>query len=413
MRSPKQEFLCLSLFLVLLSSELLAAQVQPPQNHWVASWATAPDAVPLQTSEPVGDVTYREIVHLSQGAHRVRVVFSNEFGTTRLLINSVHIAPSEGQSRINAANDRELTFSGRSEAIIPAGARLVSDPVTFDVAPLSTLAISFYVPSQSLPVLSVHHLAIQTNYVAQGDQATKAALPMAKEITTWPFLRTVEIEPVNTTQAIACLGDSITDGLHSTVNANARWPNVLANRLVDSEGSDAPSVLDFGIGGNRLLQNGVGPDALARLDRDVFSQSNVKYLIVLEGINDIGDGWKKGSNDPFPPSAEDIIAAYQQIITRAHAHNIFVYGGTLLPYGDAQYYTAAGEAIREHVNSWVRTSGAFDAVLDFEKVVQDPNDPLKLAPAFNSGDNLHPNDAGYQAIGDSIPLQLFAKPRGE
>jgi lysophospholipase L1-like esterase len=382
-------------------------QAQTLPNRWVGTWATAPDAEPITGTQPKGDKTYREIVHISQGAQQVRVVFSNEFGTTRLTIASAHIAPSNGQSQIDTAKDHQLTFSGNVEAIIPAGSRIVSDAVALDVGALSTLSVSFYVPSQEIPVLSVHQLAMQTNYVVDGNQVTAASLPAAEEITTGPILRTLELQPSTEKHAITCLGDSITDGFHSTVNANARWPNILANRLVDSEGSNAPSVLDLGIGGNRLLQTGVGPDALARLDRDILSQSNVKYLIVLEGINDIGDGWKTGSTDPFPPSADDITAAYQQIITRAHAHNIIVYGGTLLPYEGAPYYSAAGDAIRQQVNQWIRNSGAFDGVLDFEKVVQDPDNPLMLAPAYDSGDHLHPNDAGYQAMGDSISLTLF------
>ncbi len=325
---------------------------ESPSNRWVGTWATAPDAAPVTATEPVGDITYREIVHISQGAELVRVVFSNEFGTTPLTIASAHIAPSKGQSRIFTAEDHALTFSGIAEAIIPAGERLVSDPVSFKVTALSTLCVSFYLPAQDLPVLSVHHLAIQTNYVTQGNEVTAAALPAAREIRTYPFLRTVEIQPTPSTNAIACLGNSITDGFRSTGNANARWPNVLANRLVDSESFNAPSVLDLGIGGNRLLKNGVGPDALARLDRDIFSQSNVSYLIVLEGINDIGGGWGPKRTNLFPPSAKDIVAAYEQIITRAHAHNITVYGGTLLPYQGAAYYSAAGEAIREQVNNW-------------------------------------------------------------
>lgn len=403
----RQLLTTLSVLIVGLGATALPAHAQSPSGHWVGTWATAPDAAPIAATQPVGDITYREVVHISQGGQQVRVVFSNEFGTTPLNIASAHIAPSEGQSRIFTGDDHALTFSGRAEALIPAGERLASDPVSLKVAALSTLSVSFYLPAQDLPVLSLHHLAIQTNYVTQGNQVTAAVLPAAKEITTYPFLRTVEIQPTSSTNVIACLGDSITDGVHSTRNANARWPNVLANRLVDSESSSAPSVIDLGIGGNRLLQNDVGPDALARLDRDVLSQSNVSYLIVLEGINDIGDGWGPRSRDPHPPSTEDIIGAYKQIIARAHAHNIVVYGGTLLPYQCAKYHSTAGEAIREKVNSWIRTSGAFDGVLDFEKVVQDPNNPLKLSPAFDSGDSLHPNDAGYRAMGDSIPLSLF------
>lgn len=388
----------------------LTAQGQASSNRWVGTWATAPDAEPI-LSQPTGDRTYREIVHISQGAQELRVVLSNEFGTTPLTITSAHVALSAGGSRIDTETDRELTFDGAAEIAIAAGARIVSDPVALNVPALSSLSVSFYVPSQDIPVLSVHHLGIQTNYTSLGNDVTAAALPMAKEITTYPILRTVEIHPTRPTHAIACLGDSITDGFHSTRDANARWPNVLANRLLESEDSNAPTVLDLGIGGNRLLQTVVGPAALARLDRDITSQSNLTYLIVLEGINDIGEGWKANSEDPYPPSAKKIIAAYQQIITRAHSHNITVYGGTLLPYRGASYYSDLGETIRREVNTWIRKSGLFDGVIDFDKVVADPAQPRMLLPAYDSGDHLHPNDAGYKAMGDSINLALFSERR--
>lgn len=383
-------------------------QAQESPNRWVGTWATAPVAVPLATTQPVGDLTYREIIHVSQGAQRVRLIFSNEFGTTPLTISAVHIAPSAGQSRIDQNQDRLVTFSGQPVVQIPPGARYLSDAVSLSVGPLSTWAVSFYVPSQSLRVLSIHQLAIQTNYVAKGDQVTAASLPEAKEITTYPFLRTAEIEPNVQVDAIVCLGDSITDGKHSTIDVNKRWPNTLANRLVQQEGAGAPSVLDLGIGGNRLLQDGVGPNALARLDRDVLSQSRAGYLILLEGINDLGDGFAQGQGNESP-SASDIEAAYTQIIKRAHAHNLRVYGATLLPYEGATYFSEQGEVVREELNRWIRTEKEFDAVLDFDLVVRDPQHPKRLLPAYNSGDNLHPNDAGYDAIGESIPLWLFRK----
>lgn len=342
----------------------------------------------------------------------MRAVFSNEFGTTPLRVTSAHIARSSGQSRIDTKTDREVTFSGRKEIVIPPGARMISDAVALNVPALSSLAVSFYVPSQEVSVLSIHQRGLQTNYVVPGDATTAEALPTAKEIETYPILRTIEIHPTNQNYTIACLGDSITDGVRSTADTNARWPNVLANRLIDAEGKRSPTVLNAGIGGNRLLQSVKGPAALARLDRDVFSQPNLAYLIVLEGINDIGRGWGPQSNEPDPPSAKDIIAAYQPIITRAHEHNITVYGGTLLPYqGADNYYSSAGESIREEVNAWIRDSGAFDGVLDFDKVLADPENPLKLSRVYASDDWLHPNDRGYKAMGDSIPLHIFSAPR--
>lgn len=386
------------------------AQIPAVPSDWVGSWATAPYAEPIQ-AQPTGNVTYREIVHLSQGSKQLRVVLSNEFGTTALKVVSTHIALSAGQSRIDASTDRELTFDGRTEATIPPGARLVSDAVTLAARPLSDVSVSFYLPSQQISVFSVHPLGLQDNYAIQGDHVTATALPDARVITAYPVLRTVEVVPPSVSAAIVCLGDSITDGRQSTPNANARWPNVLAARLMDALGPKAPSVLDLGIGGNRLLATVVGPAALARFDRDVLSQANLKYLILLEGINDIRDSAMKSSDDVPPPTAQDLTTAYQQIISRAHAHHVAVLGATLLPYGNATYYTAGGEAIREQVNAWIRVPGHFDAVLDFDKVVQDPAHPLQLAPVYNSGDSLHPNDDGYMAMANSIPVDYFTPAR--
>ena len=397
-----------SIALLLTSASIPAAYAQSAASpsDWEGSWATAPYAEPIR-EQPTGNITYREIVHLSQGGKQFRVVLSNEFGTANLTVASTHVALSAGQSRIDASTDREVTFSGRTNATIPPGARLISDPVALEVSPLTDLSVSFYLPSQQIPVFSVHPLGLQDNYAVAGDRVTASGLPDARVITTYPVLRTVEVLPPRKSAAIVCLGDSITDGRQSTPNANARWPNVLAARLIDALGPEAPSMLNLGIGGNRLLETGNGPAALARFDRDVLSQANLKYIILLEGINDIRDSAMRGSVDVPSPTAQDLIAAYEQIISRAHEHHVAVVGATLLPYGNATYYTASGEAIREKVNEWIRARGHFDAVLDFDKVVRNPDRPLELAPAYNSGDSLHPNDDGYKAMANSIPISDF------
>ena len=405
----KARLLC-SRVLLLASCSSLSGQKLPQANRWVGTWAVAPYSAPIPGNQPVGNRTYREIVHLSQGASRIRAVFSNEFGTSGLTIESATIALSDGQSRVHEAQGKRLTFSGKEQVVISAGAKVLSDPVALEAPALSDVAVSFYLPTQNIPVFSVHPLASQINYVVEGNQVNAPSLPSAKQITTYPILRTLESQASSDVRAIACLGDSITDGRHSTTDANARWPNVLAKCLIDSEGEDAASVLNLGIGGNRLLEDGKGPNALSRLDRDVLAQSNVRYLIVLQGIDDIGEGYgTKESDGTAAPSAGHITAAYEQIIARAHAHNIAVYGATLLPFQQSMFYSEEGEAVREQVNKWIRSSSAFDAVLDFDAVVRDETDARKLAARFDSGDHLHPNDRGYKAIADSVPLQLFRK----
>lgn len=403
----KVGFLC-SRLLFLSTWGLLFGQQLRQDDRWVGDWAVAPYAAPIPGNQPVGNRTYREIVHLSQRASILRAVFSNEFGTDELTIGSATVSLSQGESRVHEARMKRFTFSGRDQVVIPAGAKVLSDPVALDLPALSDVAVSFYLPSQNISVFSVHPLGSQTNYVAEGNQVSAPSLPSAKEITAYPILRTLEVKSSTEVRAIACLGDSITDGRQSTINANARWPNVLAERLIDAKGEHAPSVLNLGVGGNRLLLDGKGPNALSRFDRDVLAQANVRYLIVLQGIDDIGDGYgTKQIQETLPPTAETITAAYQQVIARAHAHNIAVYGATLLPFQQSMFYSPEGEAIREQVNSWIRTSAAFDAVLDFDAVVRDQADTHKLAARFDSGDHLHPNDRGYQAIANSIPMQLF------
>lgn len=396
----------LSTFLV--SCSLLMGQNIRRPNHWVGTWAVAPYAAPIPGEQPVGNRTYREIVHLSQGGPLLRVVFSNEFGTEALKIGAAAIAPSDGRSHVQEGQQKPITFAGKEQVVIPAGAKIVSDPIELNAPPLSNMAVSFYIPSQNIPIFSVHPLGSQTNYVAEGNQVSAPSLPTAKEITTYPVLKALEVQPFNEVHAVVCLGDSITDGRQSTLSANMRWPNVLATRLIEAEGQEALSVLDVGIGGNRLLANGKGPDALSRFDRDVLAQSNVRYVILLEGINDIGEGYgAKSGGGSLPPSAESIIAAYLQVITRAHAHNLAVFGATLLPFQHSMFYSEEGEAVREQVNRWIRTSAAFNQVLDFDAVVRDEDDPHRLAARYDSGDHLHPNDRGYQAIARSIPTQLF------
>lgn len=389
-------------------SSVLARDRQNDETaDWVGTWTASPSDLSVAGYD---DQTLRLIVHTSIGGDHVRVRLSNTFGTSSLTIGAAHIAEQTSGASIDPRTDRPLRFGGSTSTTIPAGAMVVSDPVDLDVLALSNLAVSVYLPGATGPVTE-HSLAVQHNYASTtGNYVDAVIMPVLTTSTSWSLLTAVEVTAGDDTRAIVTLGDSITDGYGSTVDANHRWPNILAERLQANHRKIA--VLDEGISGNRVLHNGLvpvfGPDALARFDRDVLAQSGVKYITLLEGINDFGHA---APGTPEAVSAEDIIAGYKQIIRRAHAHQIKVYGATLTPYVGTifpGYYQPAGEVKREMVNSWIRNSGAFDAVIDFDAVVRDPANPTKILPAYDVGDHLHPNDAGYRAMADAIDLRLFA-----
>ncbi len=397
-----------SLLAFLLSATTLPLAAKQPvlPDHWVGTWAAAPAALDNQEGFGSQDLTLREIVHVSIGGPLTRVVLTNEFGTEPLKIGSVHIAAAAKGNAISLISANALTFNGRSSVTIPAGALVVSDPVALTLQPLSDVVISLFLPAQTISRVSGHGSANQTSFVAKGDVVGKSSLSGATNIHSWPFLKGIDSKVSGLHSAIICLGDSITDGARSTENANARWPDVLATRLHASGKTAKLSVLNEGIGGNRILLEGTGPAALARFDRDVLSQAGAKYLILLEGINDIGTAF--GPNRPgYPLSAEDLIAGYQQMAERAHTHGLKVIGATLTPYGGASYASAEGEAVRRAFNAWIRTNKDLDGVIDFEKATRDSSSPDVFAGDADSGDHLHPKDAGYQRMGAAIDLSLF------
>jgi lysophospholipase L1-like esterase len=266
--------------------------------------------------------------------------------------------------------------------------------------------VSIYLPEQPIDDTTCHDLGMSTNYIAPGDETAVVSLSDARPIKSWCFLKGIEVAADSEAASIVTLGDSITDGAQSTVDTNSRWPDVLAERLQADKKTAHLSVLNEGISGNRLLHDHAGPNALSRLDRDVIAQNGVKYLIVLEGINDIGNTAQPHNRWDLI-SAQDVIFALAQIATRAHEHGIKVYGATLTPYKGAGYYSDAGEKMREDVNQWIRTGGAFDGVIDFDQVTRDPNNPLVFSQQADSGDHLHPGDAGYKMMGSAIDLSLF------
>jgi lysophospholipase L1-like esterase len=353
-------------------------------------------------------VTLREIAHISIGGKHVRVRFTNEFGLDPLSISDVHVAISDGGPAIRSGSDRAVTFSGAGAVKIPPGGALYSDAVALEVAPLSDVAISFFVPSQVMRAETFHDFANQDNFVANGDLAGAASLTQPTTLASWYFVNAIEVPAVSGGRAIVTLGDSITDGAHSTRNANLRWPDVLARRLLDDQTVGPVGVLNEGIGGNRVVNDGYGPSAVARLDRDVLSQDGVRYIIVLESINDIGRLARLQSPDD-EITAQQLEQGLGRIADAARQHGIKAFGATLTPYGGASYFSDKGEQIRKEVNEWIRTSGTFDGVIDFDTITRDPQKPEQFLPAYDCGDHLHPSDAGYKAMGEGIDLGLFAR----
>ncbi|MEO8737288.1 MAG: SGNH/GDSL hydrolase family protein [Edaphobacter sp.] len=378
-------------------------------DHWVGTWATSPVALPNPEAKfGSADTTFREIVHVSIGGPAVRVILTNEFGLAPLTIGAADIALSAGGSDINPALAGPLTFNGRPSITIPAGALVVSDPVNLKLPPASDVAVSIFVPAQAIAQVTHHSFADQTSYTAPGNVADAKTLDAPTDIASWPFLKGIDVKADGKSASIVAFGDSITDGAHSTRNANARWPDVLARRLQANKKTARLGILNEGIGGNRVLHDNTGPSALARFDRDVLAQAGVKYLIIMESINDIGRAARLNNPDDIV-TADDLIAGLSQLATRAHTHGIKVIGATLTPYLGAGYSSSAGEIMRQAVNQWIRTTNQFDGFVDFDKATQNPTNPTVFLPADNSGDNLHPSDAGYKAMGDSIDLKLFTK----
>lgn len=390
---------------------------QSPAPNWVGTWAASQqtpepgNAVPL---ESLHNATLRQIVHLSIGGPAIRVRVSNAFGTAPLHLIAVHVARplSPTTNRIDPASDRAITFNERTDVLIPMGAEYTSDPLNYPVTAMSDLAITMQI--EAAPEQETGHPGSRaTSYLAAGMPASAAELVGAQAFDHWYFLSGVDVSAPADALSVVALGDSITDGHGATTNGNDRWTDDLAFRLQHSTATNSVSVLNEGIGGNRLLQDGLGPNALARFDRDVLAQNEARYLIVLEGINDIGTLTRTAatSETQHEDLVRRMIGAYQQIVLRAHAHGIKVIGGTIMPFMGSGFYhpDESNELDRQAVNAWIRAPGNFDAVIDFDKIMADPAHPDHLRTDYDSGDHLHPSPAGYHAMADAIPLTLFQK----
>jgi len=411
-------FACTALACILVCAPIAHAakpsSSMPPV--WVASWGSSQQIPEPQNALPPDDLreaTVRQIVHLSVGGQALRVHLSNAFGTEPLHIASVHIARpvSPASGAIDPATDHQLTFAGELDVLIPPGAEFVSDPLPVPVQPLSDLAITYYLDAPPARETS-HPGSRATSWYLHGDFVTAATFTDPQHVDHWYQLSEVDVLAAPSAASIAILGDSITDGHGATTNGNDRWTDVLADRLQSTKATRNIGVSNQGIGGNHLLTDGLGPSALARLDRDALAPAGVKWVIVFEGVNDLGGLAIHAEVSPEAHAAfvHRVLAAYKQIIARAHAHGLLVYGATITPYVGSGYYHPGplSEADRQAVNEWIRTAGHFDAVIDFDAVVRDPQHPDQLLPAYDCGDHLHPSPAGYKAMGESISLALFA-----
>lgn len=395
----------------------LCAQTQAAPHVWIATWGASQQIPEPQNTLPsadLNDTTLRQIVHLSAGGSQLRVHLSNVFGTEPLHLTSVHIARplAPDSSAIDPQSDRALTFAGAVDVTVPAGAEFVSDPIAFTVPALSDLAVSFHL--DAAPARETSHPGSRaTSWYAHGDAASAPTLLNPSKVDHWFQLSEIDVDAAPGAASIVALGDSITDGHAATTNGNDRWTDILAARLQHSPSTRTVGVSNQGIGGNHLLTDGLGPNALARFDRDVLAPAGVRWVILLEGVNDLG-GLTRDGEVPVEKHAalvQRILAAYQQIIARAHAHGLNVFGATITPYVGSDYYHPGplSEADRQTINAWIRASGHFDVVIDFDQVVRDPLHPDRLLPAYDSGDHLHPSPAGYKAMGESVPLSLFSQ----
>jgi lysophospholipase L1-like esterase len=415
----KQALKFSSIFVLLVTASYTWAQAglqrSPKGQVWVSSWGASQQVPEPQNSLPVDDLrdaTVRQIFHMSIGGAALRVHLSNAFGTEALHFTSVQIARplSPSSSAIDVTSARALKFAGNTDVTIPPGAEFISDSLEFKVAPLSDVAVTFHLDSP--PARETGHPGSRaTSYYVHGDFVVAPNLAEPKHVDHWYQVSEIDVQAESAAAAVVALGDSITDGHGATTNGNDRWTDVLAQRLQGSSRTRDIGVSNQGIGGNHLLTDGLGPSVLARFDRDVLAPAGVRWVVVFEGVNDLGGLARNGDVSPAEHAAlvQRVLAAYDQIIERAHAHGLRVYGATITPDVGSNYYHPGplSEADRQAVNAWIRAPGHFDAMIDFDAVLRDPQHPDQLLPIFDCGDHLHPSPAGYKAMGEAIALDLF------
>jgi lysophospholipase L1-like esterase len=389
-------------FVLLILSLSCTSYIASAKECWIGTWVSGQQLTEPRNLPPapgLSNNTLRQVVHVTLGGSKLRVQLSNAYGSSPVTIKAAHLAVSKGGSAIEPATDKALTFKGASSITIQAKEAVYSDTLDFNVAPLSNLAVSIYFGETSADVTG-HPGSRTTSYIQTGDAVTAADMASAVKTEHWYILSGIDLQLDDSYACVVVLGDSITDGRGSTTNGNDRWPDNLARRLQADPNTAKIGVLNQGIGGNAVVSGGLGPTALERFKHDVLGQSGVRWVIILNGVNDIG-----GSKSP--KVAADLIAAYEQFIDKAHANKILVYGVPILSFGGSSYDSNDHEAARQTVNKWVRTSGKFDAVIDLDAAVRDPANPTKLLPAYDTGDHLHLSVAGYQKMAEAIDLDLF------
>ena len=390
---------------------LMASQAQAAGGRWIGSWGAspappmaAPANNPARGTPTFNNQTVVQVVRLSAGGQRLRLRLSNEYGTHPLAVGAVRVALVGDDGSAIAGSERAVSFSGAASAVLPPGAPLVSDPVALPTRALARLRVSLFLPQDSNGC-TCHMSGSETTQVLPGDATGQPIGKLAGPATYRAFLTEVDVEAGSAAPVIVAFGDSITDGYQTTNGANRRWPDRLAERLTEKAPGRPVGVVNAGIGGNRVMSDGViaifGQAALSRFDRDVLSVPGATHVVVLEGVNDLG------ASKTAPPTAETLIAGYRQLIERGHAHGLKMIGATILPYGGAGYYGAPGEVERQKINAWIRTGHAFDGVIDFDAAIRDPAKPERMRADLQSGDWLHPNDAGYRVMGDAVDLALF------
>lgn len=380
---------------------------RPPfkAKKWVGTWGTAPQLVESNNMPPAPGLTnntLRQVVCVSIGGKKLQLKFSNKFGRSPVTMKAVEIAVSTGGSTINESTSKTIKFKGREQITMEPGTELTSDAVSFDLKPRMEVAITISFGEVS-PALTGHPGSRKTSYILSGEQnSPNADFSIAVKTDHWYIITGIDVES-KSAAAIAIIGDSITDGRGSGTNQQNRWPDILAMQLLNKNDDKPIGVLNMGIGGNAVLRGGLGPTALNRFDRDVLQQEGVKWVIVYEGVNDLGS--TRDSAAAFNV-AKGLIAAYDTMITKAHDRGLKIYGATITPFNKASYYRPYRDAARNLINDWIRTSGHFDGVIDFDKAIRDPNDPATILAEAQS-DYLHPNELGYQMMGKAIDLSLF------
>jgi lysophospholipase L1-like esterase len=372
---------------------------------WVGTWSTAPQLVEPGNMPPSPGLTnnsLRQVVRVSIGGDSLRIKFSNEFSTSPVTMKSVQIAISTGGSAIEVSTNKELTFNGYPEVTMNPGVAVTSDPISFHLETRKDLAITIYFGQTSASVTG-HPGSRTTSYILAGNSTSTIDFSNSVKTDHWYIINGIDVQAPSTAAAVAIIGNSITDGRGSTTNMQNRWPDILSERLLNNPGTQQVGVLNLGVGGNCVLMDCLGPSAVSRFERDILNQQGVQWAIIFEGVNDIG-GVKSAA--AATTVANNLIAAYTQMINSAHGKNISVYGATIMPFKGNSYYNTYSELCRNNVNDWIRTSGHYDAVIDFDKVMRNTQDTLKLTTSYQN-DGLHPDSAGHRTMGKAIDLKLF------